>query len=664
MGVNIHTHFGSTSANQQAADIMRNRNIKSARMDLFYDSDLTLWRDQASRIKAFGGHIEAVTQAQIQWDHSCNQNFAAVESLAYNQTANVVHKVKDIVHDFELLNEVQLRSEIQAEVPWNQAGTTASTYYNKPCVNSLVAGLKGMSRAIRDIRASSGLPLRIIMGVVGRDFAFLDFLLQQGVQFDVVGYHIYPWANHTSLMSDPWFGTGGPLVQLAKFNRPVRINEFHCGEIYGSGFENLAGATNTELCFKSLDKHLTDLKNQKIVNLEAVSIYELVDEPSKAAPENRFGLLYDLNRPKVNLYVVSAFAGGNLTAAEQYEVTRRGLLTDAEIAAYKSSGGGGSTPTTTTTTTSTTTTTTLPRVESSQGATVPPLSRIVDSSLNVFTLVYSGATYENQIAKNGVIDTRTRNVTLLLYYNRMLYQQNIVGNFYRLEADGNWTQVADPRVSTTTSTTTTTTTSSTTSTTVPSGIYYNLTISSPASGATVSGAILVSGTGPLFKNVEVFSSANVLLGRAVPSATGAFSIPVDTTKLANGSQTLKIQGWDSEAGTPYTFTDIEYVSINVQNAVVQPPSDTIAPSVSITSPANGTNFRRGALVNVAASATDNVGVVDVRFYLNGSLKCTDTTAAYQCQIRLPKKRQTHTIEVQARDRAGNIGRQSIQIFGQ
>src|SRR5690606_31030505 len=122
-----------------------------------------------------------------------------------------------------------------------------------------------------------------------------------------------------------------------KFNRPVHINEFHCGEIYESSF-------SLEQCLKSLDKHLTDLKSQTIANLESVHIYELFDEPSKPAPENRFGLMSNTTTAKVNMFLVTAFAGGNLTAAEQSQVTSRGLLTDAEIAAYKSGGAPPTNP--------------------------------------------------------------------------------------------------------------------------------------------------------------------------------------------------------------------------------------------------------------------------------------------------------------------------------
>jgi hypothetical protein len=335
LGVNVHGGGKSAAGNDRVAAMMKQRNFKTARLDMFAGSDQSLLRDQVQKIKANGGSAEVTLQISYQWDHSCNQKLAWVEQDSYNQTVAGVNKVKDIIHDFELLNETQLRPEIKKEVSWNSVGTSTAPYEGRPCVATLTAVLRGMSRAIRDVRASSGLPLRIILGAVGRDFGFLTFMQQQGVLFDVVGYHIYPHAKHASLLSDPWFGSGGLLAQLAVFGKPVRINEFNCGEIYNSGYENRAGDALTETCLRSLDKHLKDLRSQRIVDLESVHLYELLDEPQKPAPENRFGLMHDLSNPKIHLFLVTAYAGGALSAAERHQITRRGLLTDGQIDAMR-----------------------------------------------------------------------------------------------------------------------------------------------------------------------------------------------------------------------------------------------------------------------------------------------------------------------------------------
>jgi len=57
-----------------------------------------------------------------------------------------------------------------------------------------------------------------------------------------------------------------------------------------------------------------------------------------------------------------------------------------------------------------------------------------------------------------------------------------------------------------------------------------------------------------------------------------------------------------------------------------PPPDTIAPLTTLTSPANGAAVTGN--VTISATATDNIGVTEVRFYADGQLVATDTTAPY------------------------------------
>lgn len=56
-------------------------------------------------------------------------------------------------------------------------------------------------------------------------------------------------------------------------------------------------------------------------------------------------------------------------------------------------------------------------------------------------------------------------------------------------------------------------------------------------------------------------------------------------------------------------------------------ADTVAPTVSVTAPANGATV--SATINVTAGASDNVGVAGVQFRLDGaSLAAEDTIAPY------------------------------------
>lgn len=87
--------------------------------------------------------------------------------------------------------------------------------------------------------------------------------------------------------------------------------------------------------------------------------------------------------------------------------------------------------------------------------------------------------------------------------------------------------------------------------------------------------------------------------------------------------------------------------------------DTIAPTTSITSPANGANVTRNSQVTITANASDNTGVTKVEFYVGNTLTCTDTSAPYSCAWRVPgTKNVTYNLVAKAYDAAGNVGTSS------
>jgi hypothetical protein len=67
--------------------------------------------------------------------------------------------------------------------------------------------------------------------------------------------------------------------------------------------------------------------------------------------------------------------------------------------------------------------------DQSPDGTVVTTGSIVDASGNIWTLVRS-RTNGYQIAKNGVVDTTTANVTKLVYANGLVYQQNKAGGWW------------------------------------------------------------------------------------------------------------------------------------------------------------------------------------------------------------------------------------------
>jgi hypothetical protein len=82
-------------------------------------------------------------------------------------------------------------------------------------------------------------------------------------------------------------------------------------------------------------------------------------------------------------------------------------------------------------------------------------------------------------------------------------------------------------------------------------------------------------------------------------------------------------------------------------------SDTVAPTIRITSPADGTLVSRNVVVSV--DAADNVGVTRVELYVDGALTTATTSAPFTTNWNARKAtRGAHTLQCKAFDAAGNV----------
>ncbi len=94
----------------------------------------------------------------------------------------------------------------------------------------------------------------------------------------------------------------------------------------------------------------------------------------------------------------------------------------------------------------------------------------------------------------------------------------------------------------------------------------------------------------------------------------------------------------------------------------QQSGDNVAPTVAITSPANGAIVARKSTVTITATASDNVGVTRVEFLVNGALQCTDTAAPYSCGWRVPNPmNKTYQLQARAFDAAGNSASATVSV---
>lgn len=88
-------------------------------------------------------------------------------------------------------------------------------------------------------------------------------------------------------------------------------------------------------------------------------------------------------------------------------------------------------------------------------------------------------------------------------------------------------------------------------------------------------------------------------------------------------------------------------------------SDTVSPTVSVTSPVAGSSVS-SASVPIAANASDNIGVSRVDFYVDGQLVNSDTTSPYGYNWDSTKvSNGAHQIQAKAYDVANNTGNSSI-----
>lgn len=177
-------------------------------------------------------------------------------------------------------------------------------------------------------------------------------------------------------------------------------------------------------------------------------------------------------------------------------------------------------------------------------------------------------------------------------------------------------------------------------------------IGSPAGGTAVSGSVTVAVTAS--DNTSVSAVDLYVNGNYVASDTAApHSFLIDTTKLANGTNSIQARATDPAGNTGTSTT----VSVNVSNL-----ADTVAPVVSITgiTTSGGGNSKQA---NVSVSATDNVGVSRVELFVDGKLFATKTAPPFSFAVSLRQYTTgPHPVQAKAYDAAGNVGTSAQSSF--
>lgn len=175
------------------------------------------------------------------------------------------------------------------------------------------------------------------------------------------------------------------------------------------------------------------------------------------------------------------------------------------------------------------------------------------------------------------------------------------------------------------------------------GASYRVEISMMEGSFTAAGSrvfnIAINGTAPSnMQNIDIYAATGAtfkpLVREATVSANASGGITIVTTAVVS-SPTIS--------------------AIRIYDAGTAAPTDTTAPTLTLTAPAEGATVS-GTAVVVSADANDNVAVRGVKFYLDGSLisGAEDTSFPYSVTFNADQvSAGTHTITAIAYDTSGN-----------
>ena len=139
------------------------------------------------------------------------------------------------------------------------------------------------------------------------------------------------------------------------------------------------------------------------------------------------------------------------------------------------------------------------------------------------------------------------------------------------------------------------------------------------------------------------------------TGTGAVqgAAPVDVSNQT----TTTISGLDSAHAYYFAVTAYNTAGVESSYSNIFYVPELTAPTVSLTYPTN--NATVTGTISVTASASDNVGVAKVEYYVNGILAATDTSTPYVYSWNTSALASgTYTLMAMAYDAAGNIGQSS------
>jgi chitodextrinase len=129
-----------------------------------------------------------------------------------------------------------------------------------------------------------------------------------------------------------------------------------------------------------------------------------------------------------------------------------------------------------------------------------------------------------------------------------------------------------------------------------------------------------------------------------------------TNLVAGATYSYNVAAYDAAGNTSPQSTSANATTLSSPSSTTPPP-DTTPPTTGITSPT--TSATVSGTLTVSASASDDVGVIKVELYVDGSLQGNDTSLPYTFSLNTASlSNGTHSLTTKAYDAAGNIGTSS------
>jgi len=251
---------------------------------------------------------------------------AGLEEQGYRCTYPFVLRFASRISHWELQNEVSLIPDVMRQ---GATGLVASDY-DTPVGRQWAALMRGMSKAICDVRTRTGQPLLISVDTTETDFGLIPFLQAKGVSIDIFDYHYYPTVDQNPykmpVIVDGW-PTGGTVDQFAemeKIGMPVVINEFNSGGLRS------APAPSEYDQLLSLKQHIDYYRRQTRANVVGLQYYELYDEYWLTG-QTDFGLMKTPGQPKIQMFLAAVYACGKLAQEDKNALLASGVFTKREL---------------------------------------------------------------------------------------------------------------------------------------------------------------------------------------------------------------------------------------------------------------------------------------------------------------------------------------------